>query len=564
MTEFVLTLAAVFITAGALLLIANHLGFPPVPFYIIAGIIAGTFVDQPALLELALWGVAFLVFVFGTTVDLGDVHSVLRDGESAAFIQLIVVAPIAFVIGLTLGEAFGFADPFRNALYFSAAATLSSTLVGSRMLEAEIRNNLVHGRLASSIHFFDDIVAIGVLLVLSAEVLTDTQIVTSQIGYGVLFLIAGLLIYRHGYPLLIRISDQGDELILMGSVSILIAFLAAAEYVGISIVVGAFSAGIAVRSGGADLLAVKNGLESIKDFFAAIFFVTVGALVAVPDLQALVFGSVLVLLVVFVNPLIHTAAFVLEGYDGRTGFFAAASLNQISELSIVIAIQALLLTTIAPSLFDAIILAAALTMILSALTGRYELQLYETLLNPFLAGRTDYMDEHSHVAEDLSDHVIVVGFGRQGYQIVSTLETIGVPYVVIENDPARLSDLQDECENYVFGDAMATYPMERCKIGDARLVISTVDHRPVSERILSLDTDAEFILRADLSPVAEDLLEMGANLVVVPSILASDQLVDQVERVLGDASEIDSIESEHRRYLTLLEIAGLERRSGRG
>lgn len=559
MTEFILALAAVFIAAGSLLLVANHFGFPPVPFYIIAGVATGTFVAQPELIELAIWGVAFLVFVFGTQVNLHDIRSVLRDGEVAAFTQLIVVAPIAFVVGFLLGDFFGFEDPFRNALYFSAAATLSSTLVGARILRDDIRANLVHGRLASSIHFFDDIVAVGALLVLSAEVLTDAELITSKIGFGLLFLLAGLLIYRHGYPLLIRAAEGGDELILMGSISILIAFIAAAEYVGISIVIGAFAAGIAIRSEGAESLGVRNGIESIKDFFAVIFFVTVGALVAIPRLDVLILSGVLITLVLVVNPLIHTIAFVIEGYDGRTGFLAGSSLNQVSELALVIALQALLLGTIAQSLFDAIILAGAVTMILSALSGRYEHTVYETLLDPLLAGRARFIDEHSSVEHGLSGHVVIVGFGRQGRRLVRKLESIDVSYVVIENDPAIRDDLEAETRNFVFGDVMARDTLERMQVDDARLIVSTVAHWPVSDSLLSIDTDAHIILRAEASPEAERLLDAGATFVVVPSVLAADQLLENIERVLGDESEIVPLEEEHREYLKLIEIAGLER-----
>ena len=562
MTEFILALAAVFITAGVLLLVANQLGLPPVPTYIVAGLIAGMFINEELLVELALWGVAFLVFVFGIRLDLDDLRGVLHDGEASAVIQLLVVAPIAFTLGYLLGDYFGFENPFRNALYFSAAATLSSTLVGARILEEDLRNNLVYGRLASSIHFFDDIIAIGAILVLSAEVLTDTQLVTSKIGYGVLFLLAGLLLYRHGYPWLVRAAEGGDELILMGSISILIAFMAAAEYVEISIVVGAFAAGLAIRGDSAESLGVRNGIESIKDFFAAIFFVTIGALVSIPSTEVVVLAGALIFLVLVVNPVVYMLTFVFEGYDGRSAFLAGLSLNQVSELTLVIAIQAWLLRTISDTLFEAIILAAAVTMILSTFTSRYEHTLYKTTLGRVFEGRTGYIDEHSDVKEGLTDHVVIVGFGRQGRRLVSTLEELNEPYVVIENDPATWNILVDECRNYVFGDAMAPYPMELAQVSDARLVISTADHRPVSESLLELDTDADVILRADTSREAQPLLDKGATFVTVPGVLASDQLVENVERVLGDEREIALLRDEHQEYLQMVELTDMERSTG--
>ncbi|RQG91547.1 potassium transporter Kef [Natrarchaeobius halalkaliphilus] len=561
--EFIITLSAMFIAAGVLLLVANHFGLSPIPFYIIAGLITGTFFEISDLVELAQWGIAFLVFVFGIRVDIEDVQSVFRDAEIVAFMQLLIVGTIALGIGYGFSVVFGFEYPLRNAIYFAAAATLSSTIVGAGVFEQEIRTNLVHGRLASSIHFFDDIVAIGVILILSAETLGDLQLVTSNIGYGVLFLLAGLLIYRHGFPLLVRLAEGFEELVLMGSISILIAFIAAAEAVGLSIVIGAFAAGIAIRNEGAQALGVRNGIESIKDFFVAIFFVTVGALVQVPSLDVLVLALSLLVLVLFVTPLIHMQAFLFEGYDARTAFLASSRLNQMSELSLVIAIQAWLMGTISSRLFDAIILATAGTMILTVVAKRYEDAVYDSVVERVVRGtQTRRIDERSYVDEELEDHVIVVGYGRQGRLLVDRLEEIEVPYVVVENDPVISDSLGRECQNYVFGDAMATHPMKRARVDDARLLVSTVNHEPLSERLLELPTDAEIILRADTSREATRLLEAGATFVNVPSVLASDQLVENVARVVADRRESATLRDEHLETLRDLERHGFTTRYG--
>lgn len=565
MTEIVISLSIMFVTAGVLLLVANHFGLSPVPFYIIAGVLVSPFIAQQNLIELAQWGIAFLVFVFGIRTDIGDIQAVFRDAEVAAFVQIAVVGATAFVIGYGFSTGFGFAYPLRNAIYFSAAATLSSTIVGSGALERDILDNLVHGRLASSIHFFDDIVAIGVILILSAELLTDPQQITSKIGYGVLFLLTGLVLYRHGYPLLIRAAEGFDELVLMGSISILIAFIAAAEAVGISIVVGAFAAGLAIRSEGAEAIGVQNGIESIRDFFVAIFFVTVGALVQLPTVEVVLIAGTLLLLVLLVNPLILMVTFIYEGYDTRTSTLASLSLNQVSELTLIIAIQALLLGTISDQLFDAIILSAAVTMILTVMTKRHEEVIYEVFVRKlFGSWQAQHLNKHSHVEESLSDHVVVVGYGRQGRHIVQTLDELGEPYVVVENDPILRDDLRTDCENYLFGDVMAAYTMDWANLSDARLVISTVDHEPVSEALLTHRTDADVILRAESSREARKLLDAGAMYVNVPSVLASDQLIENVGRVIKDETVILSLKREHLDTLKQFEEHGFATRFNRG
>ncbi|RQG93890.1 cation:proton antiporter domain-containing protein [Natrarchaeobius chitinivorans] len=556
MTELITTLAVVFITAGLFLLIANQLSLSPIPFFLVAGLVTGRFIEDPELVELAQWGIAFLVFTFGFRTDFGSVEGVIRDAETAAVTQLVVVGPIAFAVATLFGYG------VENAVYFAVAATLSSTIVGARELEQEIRNNLVYGRLASSVHLFDDLLAIGLIVVLSADQYTTT-IVTSKIGFGVIFLLAALLVYRHGFPLLVRLAGGSDELVMMGSISILIAFIAGAEFADVSIVVGAFAAGIAVRGDDVSSIGVRNGIASIRDFFVAIFFVTLGALVSIPSVEVLVVAATLAVLVLFVNPLVLMIAFVFEGYDARTAFFASTSLNQVSELSLVVAIQAWLLGTITEALFDAIILAAAATMILTSVARRYEEPVYRSIVGRILEERqTQKIDDRSYVESDLTDHIVIVGYGRQGRRLVETCERLDPEYVVVENDPVLWDDMRAECENYVFGDAMSRYPLEKARIGAAALVVSTVDHRPLSEALLEIETDADLVLRTETSVEAHELLDSDVTYVSVPNVLASDQLSDTVEAVVrGELDEADA-RAEHLETLETLERYKLDARFG--
>lgn len=557
MTELITTLAIVFVTAGLFLLIANQLSLSPIPFYLLAGVVAGLAIEETQLLELAQWGIAFLVFTFGFRMDFSSIKSVLRDAETAAVTQLLVVGPIAVGVAYFL---FGF--NIENAVYFAIAATLSSTIVGARELEREIRSNLVHGRLASSVHFFDDLLAIGLILVLTADQYTSTQ-VTSQIGYGVILLLGALLVYRHGFPLVARLAGDSDELLMMSSISILIAFIAGAEYAGVSIVVGAFAAGIAIRSDEVSSLGVQNGIASIRDFFVAIFFVTLGALVSISSLAVFPVALALVALVLFVNPLVLMLSFVYEGYDARTAFLSSASLNQVSELSLVIAIQAYLFETISQTLFEAIILAAAATMILTSVARRYEEPVYHAIVERVVASRqTNKIDERSHVSGDFGDHIVIVGYGRLGRRLVETCERLECEYVVIENDPARWDDVRTECQNYVFGDAISTYPWTKAKVTDAELVISTVDHRLVSEAVLEVETDADVIVRTETSAGARELLEQGATYVSVPNVLASDQLIETVETAIDADGGEQLHRDDHLETLDTLERYGFNSRLG--
>lgn len=552
MVDLITTLAVIFITAGVFLIIANQFSLSPVPFFILAGILTGTVIDEASLLELAQWGIAFLVFVFGVGVRLDTVQTVFRDSEVTSVVQLSMVGAFGFLCATLLGF------DRLNSVYFAIAAALSSTIVGAGLLQSEIRNNLVYGRLAQSMHLVQDILAIIFILVLSVDVFSSDAI-AANLGYGVILLVGALIIQRHIFNQLSRFAGNSQELMLMASISILICFLAAAEYVGISSVIGAFAAGLAIKADFTKNPDMLNGIESIKDFFVAIFFVTLGALVSIPSLSVVSTAFVLVVLTAVLKPAVTLLTLLWEGYDTRTASLTSFSLDQVSEFTLIIAIQALIVGQITPTLFDAIILAAAVTMITSSYTRRHDEQLYQSLLSGILDGsQSNKIDSQSHVDQTVQEHVIIVGFGRQGRRIVNYCETQDRPYVVIENDPTLLAELESQCENYVFSDAMHQYTWEKARLEKARLIISTIDQKRVSNRILDRCGSADVILRSSDLSEAKSLLKEGALYVTVPDLLASEQLNKHVFQVITGSTDRERLRQEHLSELETLEDLGFD------
>lgn len=532
MTELLVALATVFVVGGAFLFIANQLDLPTVPFFIIAGVAAGVFIDEDIVLEFARYGIAFLVFTFGVGVNFQYVRTVLRDSEYVALGQVAVMGGLGFLVAVALG-AFVDDVTVEKALYFGVAAALSSTIVATGMLEADIRDNLVHARVSNSIHFIQDLVAIAVLLVLSAEAFAPDPVAAS-IGYGVVLLVAAAFIHQFVFPMISRLAGGSDELTLISIVTLLIVFLGASEYMGVSIAVGAFAAGVAVRHEPVEHIGVFNGLESIHSFFVTVFFVTVGALVTVPSSDVLVLAFALAVLTAVVKPMVTVALMMQRGYDARSATLTGFNLDQVSEFALIIVIEAIALGVLVYPVSDAIILAAAATMITSSLTREYDEEIYGFLYSRgWLWEAHDKTDRRSKVADDLEEHVVVVGFGRQGRRLAETCREIDRAVVVVDNDPNVMEDMEIECESYVFGDVMDDYTLGKARVDDATLVVSTVDQPAVSRRLLDA-VDGDVFLRTSSSEEARKLLEEGATYVAVPDVLAGDVLQEHVEGVADD------------------------------
>ena len=543
MTELLTTVAILFIVAGPFLLVANRFDLPTVPLLILAGIVGGLFVDEGQTLELAQFGIALLVFTFGVGINLSAVRTVLGDSELAAVAQILVVGSLGLGFGVLVGV------PVEEAVYLGIAVALSSTIVVVALFQTEIRRNLVRGRLAESIQLVQDLTAIVILLVLGAGTLEADPIAT-QLGYGLTLLVMAALVNHYLFTLIGRLAGDSDELMIISVISILVVFIGAAELAGVSIVVGAFAAGLAVRHDPVEYLGLFNGLTSVRDFFVAVFFTTIGALIVLPFVEMGMTASVeklllvagLVVLTAVVKPIVTTAILLYKGYEARSATLTSLSIDQVSEFALIIAIEALILGFLTQDVFDVIILAAAVTMITSSLSQRYNEQIYRAVADRgLLAGKHRKIDESSRVPEDLADHVIIAGYGRQGRQLVETCELFDQPYVVVENDLTEFETVRRECDAFVFGDAMERYTWKKANVEDARVILSTIDSDPVSRRLLSLGFDAEIILRTGDVSTALDLLEAGALYVTVQDLLASERLVQYLQALFDDETTPDAL-----------------------
>ncbi len=544
MSELIEPLAIIFIAAAILLLIATRYPVPGVPLYILVGIAVSPLIGPGITLELAQLGIAFLVFVFGVHAEPGRFLSVARASEHVAAVQLVVVGATGFGGGLLLGF------DYVSAAYFATAAALSSSLVGRELAEGDIRRNLIHGRLTESIHFVQDLFAVAIILVFGATAFTLDGIAL-QLGYGVLLLVAALLIRVYLFDVFVRLSGDSDELIMLTGIGILIGFLALAEALEVSIVVGAFAAGLSITQEFEHNLALLSALESIENFFTAIFFVTLGSLVVAPSVEVLAVAGLLVVGIVFVKPLVTIWVLVQEDYDTRTAALTSFSLDQISEFSLILAISGLLAGQISQSLFDAILLAAAATMITSSLTYTYEDKLYRLLERTGIFGATEdaIRDRSALPDEPLDEHVIVVGYGKLGSSVVSICRELDKPVIVVDNDPDRYELAREHHDVCVFGDAMSDVVWEFLEPESADLIVSTPPQQSLSAYVLSVETDADVIPRADDTQTAVELLDAGATYVNVTDFLASEQFGETLTRLLTDESTPETLREQNRRLL---------------
>ena len=540
LSELVNLLTLLFVTASVCLAVLNRFSHPAIPAYILAGLLLNPLVDDQSLLMLSELGIIFLVFIFGVKFDPRRLRSVARESQVTTTLEIGIIGSLGYISAYFLGFT------LVESLHFSLFAALSSSLVGLQLIDREIQIDLVHGRLAESVQLIQDIVALVAIVAL-----TTSTGNASAILRGVTFAFFLLLVaYGVRYFLFERLAEMvegSQELMMISSLAVLSLFLGSSQLLGLNMVVGAFAAGISVAKFPHNM-EILDTTGSLKDFFSAIFFVSLGALVTFPGTESLLIALVLIFFTAIAKPAVTVLSLLLQGFDDRTAHLTGFSLDQISEFSLILGITGYLSGWISVELFNGLIIAATFTMISSAYTSRHEDFLYRKIRDlPFIPTRKRVED--SGELEKLDDHIILAGYDTQGKRIVETLKSESAEFVVIENDPEKIEELREKDERYVYGDVMDEKPWRKVRPEDARLIISTVPVQKVSHRILDLDVDTDIILRAKEISEASELLDRGAIYVNVPEVVSSEMLLDHVEGVLQNVNYREEL-----RRRNLLEI----------
>jgi voltage-gated potassium channel len=160
-------------------------------------------------------------------------------------------------------------------------------------------------------------------------------------------------------------------------------------------------------------------------------------------------------------------------------------------------------------LFTIVLIVTGVGTVIYLLTTAAELVLEGTLREFF--GRSA-MDKRIH---DLSEHVIICGFGRLGKAVVGELQRHAVPMVIIESDPSKENELMAMNLMYVMGSALEDHVMEKAALASARAVVvataSDADNVYIVLSVREKRPDIFIYARGDSEAGLRRLALAGAN-----------------------------------------------------
>jgi voltage-gated potassium channel len=142
----------------------------------------------------------------------------------------------------------------------------------------------------------------------------------------------------------------------------------------------------------------------------------------------------------------------------------------------------------------------------------------------------------------LKDHYIICGYGRIGTHICRELEAKPVPFVVVENDPGKVSRLGREGALFVDGDATLDETLVKAGIKHAKGLITAVtsdtENVYITLTARGLNPDLFILARASEEASETKLKRAGASKVISPYVMGAARMAQAILR----PSVVDFIE----------------------
>ena len=140
-------------------------------------------------------------------------------------------------------------------------------------------------------------------------------------------------------------------------------------------------------------------------------------------------------------------------------------------------------------------------------------------------------------ADWMTGHTVICGYGRVGSEVADTLKREGLPYLVIEYNPAIVEDLQAQGVPVIYGDAGNQTVLQHAHLDSAKLLTVLVPDPLTAELATrsgrAVNPQLPILTRATDTAQADRLRQAGASDVVQPEFEAGVAVLGYVLRQYG-------------------------------
>ena len=520
-------LLVIFAISIGIVFVFHKFRLPPIVGFLVAGALIGPHglnlvsdIDQVKVM--AEIGVVLLLFTIGIEFSLAHLAAARRLLFIGGPLQVVGSLLLAAVVGIAAGL------PAQQALFWGCLLSLSSTAIVLKALGERGESDSLHGRATVGILIFQDLAVVPMMLLLPLLANpADSVKPEVLLALGKSIVLVGALLAASWYvvPHLLEqiVRSRSRELFLLTIIVLCLGIAWLTSLSGLSLALGAFIAGLVISESEYSHQAMAEVLP-FRDSFNSLFFVSIGMLM---DVRVLVSHPVLVVALigaVLVGKFVTGAIPVMaSGYPLRAGILAGISLAQVGEFSFVMAQQGEQIGLLTGEPYQVFLAVSVLTMVITPLLMQ---------VAPHLAKRAEavqrlrrwYPDKAAVQMQQASrhlkvkDHVIVMGYGLSGRNLVRVLEETEIPYLALDLDG---DTVRREAQNGVkifYGDATNPNVLHHVRIDDARVLVVAISDPFAARRAVQIargiNPDLHIIVRTRYLREMDDLHQLGADEVV--------------------------------------------------
>ncbi|NOU52798.1 potassium transporter [Pseudoalteromonas sp. JBTF-M23] len=531
---------ALLLAAVILVWLFKRVGLPAILAYLVTGVLAGSHgigwmsisYEMHFIAEL---GIVFLLFSLGLEFSVPKLMAMRNLVFGLGSLQVLLTT----IVGMFVIKALNY--DWLSAFIIASLMALSSTAVVVKILKESGNLNLRRGQLAIGMLLFQDIAVVPLLIALPLIAQSDNQVLIGALMFA---LAKGafvcVLLWAIGKWFLPKIfnevaSVRTDELFVLTTIVVALCAGGLTYLFGLSMALGAFLAGMMLGES-----QYRHQLEAeirpFRDILMGLFFVTVGMQLNIPYVidkigYIILALAVLLLLKVLIIALLAqlmgerkkdaVAAGILLWQMGEFGFVLVAlaskhNLLDLNSASFLIALGVLSMA-VTPYLID------RTPMILQKLNvngEHYQHDIGQNIIN-----------------ESLSNHVVILGYGRVGQTIARFLKPEAIPYVAIERNPRIVEEAQTAGEPVMFGYSGSQVLLKQANVDKARLVIITCSDFNQSQEVIDaikrVAPEVKILARSTDDSHLDALKALGVTEVVPEALEASLMLVSHVLHMSG-------------------------------
>jgi Kef-type K+ transport system membrane component KefB len=523
----------VIIASSLMGLVSYYLKQPLILAYIFAGFLIGPsglgFVtDVHVIKSIAEFGIMLMLFLIGLEMNPARLKDIGFVAVAAGVGQMLFTAIGAYI----LVTMFGFG--FQEVIYITVALTLSSTVIAVKIINDKRDNNAQYAQVAIGILLVQDIVAVLELFVLggfeagsfSFDIPLFGITLLKGIGVTILAIVVAKKVLGHIYNYI----ATSHELLILFSIGWAFIVALSSDLAGFSLEIGAFIAGVSIASF-PYTLEISSKTKVLRDFFITIFFVGIGAGLAFSSGASMILPvTVLCSFVLIGNPLIVTTILSLFRYDVRTAFFVGLTIANVSEFSLLIVAMGLTLGHVDAGIVGMVTLITLITMTISSYMLTYNSGLYRFLKGFLKIFDFKKLKRVSTKEGSMTQHVILLGCGSMGSQILRQVQQFKDQYLVVDHDNRVIKKLTKEGVPCVFGDVEDEDLLTELDFEDSEIVFSTLpnpeDNLFVLRYLKTLPAEKRpvFIAPSDSGREGLKLFNEGADYVILKPYLGAEHI----------------------------------------